>query len=140
PVTACAPHEVQVHTVVPPSGAPVEGVTVTGSGKASQAPNIARATVGVETRSPTADQAMREASSRAAAIIAAVKAVGVAEKDIRTQNISLNFEREEPPRPLPVEPTVAPMQRAGKAAPQAPMSPAAPPAPVAPAGPLGFYR
>jgi uncharacterized protein len=106
-LAGCAPHTV-VRPGIPPAGAPVEGISVTGTGKASGQPNIARATVGVEIRAATAELAMRDVTTGVARVIDALKAAGIAERDLRTQNLSLHFEREEqpPPRP-PIEPMPA---------------------------------
>jgi uncharacterized protein YggE len=93
---------------VAPAGAPVEGITVLGTGKAFGQPNIARATVGVEVRAASADAAMRDVNAGVARVIAALKGAGVAENDVLTQNVSLHFEREENPPPRPaVEPLSA---------------------------------
>jgi uncharacterized protein YggE len=96
-----APHTV-VRPGIPPAGAPVEGISVTGTGKAFGQPNLARATVGVEVRAATADVAMRDVSTGVARVIAALKAAGIAESDLATQNVSVHFEREELPPPRPV--------------------------------------
>jgi len=95
-----APHTV-IRPGIPPAGAPVEGISVTGMGKAFGQPNIARATVGVEVRAATAEVAMRDVSTGVARVIAALKGAGVAEGDLATQNVSLHFEREELPPPRP---------------------------------------
>lgn len=140
----CSPHTV-LH--MSPAGAQ-PGITVTGVGKVHAKPNIARTTIGVEARAGTAEQAVSEVSSRMAQVIAAVKAAGVADADVRTANLSLNFERiyEEPPRPMeaPAPVPVAPAAPAapGKAKPMS-STPAAPPAVVAPPPPQlprGFYN
>lgn len=117
-------------------GAPVRGVTVSGLGKVSSQPDIARSIIGVEARAGTAEQAMVEVNARMAQVIAAVKQVGVADKDVRTETVSLSFERnyEPPPRPVELAPVAAP---AGKATP-AGSKPEAVEAP-APKLPQGFY-
>jgi uncharacterized protein YggE len=124
------------HTVVRPGvapGAPVEGISVTGTGKAFGQPNIARATVGVEVRAATADGAMRDVSAGVARVIAALKGAGIVESDLTTQNVSLHFEREEvpPPRP-PAEPVAAAPPKARPAVAQA--NDASPDAKKPPAG------
>jgi uncharacterized protein len=107
-----APHTV-VRPGIAPAGAPVEGISVSGTGKAFGQPNIARATVGVEVRAATADGAMRDVSTGVARVIAALKGAGIAESDLTTQNVSLHFEREELPPPRPVaEPMPAAPQKA----------------------------
>jgi uncharacterized protein YggE len=118
---------------VAPANAPVEGITVMGFGKAKAPPNIARAVVGVEIRSEKADSAMREVNAKVTQVIAALKQLGIADADLRTQGVSLHFEREEPPRPV-YEPTP------GAAPLKGPARPGAPPIEASPPAPLGYYR
>ena len=127
---ACGPRHAVVHATLPSQSAPAPGIAVTGYGKAAGAPNIARTNVGVEARSLAADQAMRDANARMAQVIAALKQLGIAESDLRTQGLSLNFEREDPPRPPEVPPSPTP--RPGREP--------APPTPPAPSVPQGSYR
>jgi uncharacterized protein YggE len=119
-----APHTV-VRPGVAPAGAPVEGISVTGTGKAFGQPNLARATVGVEVRAATADVAMRDVSTGVARVIAALKGAGIAESDIATQNVSLHFEREElpPPRPVAEPMPAAPPKARTDASPDSKKSP-----------------
>ncbi|MGW7412584.1 SIMPL domain-containing protein, partial [Streptomyces sp. NPDC054863] len=65
-------------------------VTVTGSGAATAAPDLAIVNVGVEATRPTAKQALAAQSAAAKALLAAVKAQGVADRDVRTESLSLN--------------------------------------------------
>ncbi|MEW2389297.1 SIMPL domain-containing protein [Streptomyces venezuelae] len=65
-------------------------VSVTGAGSASAAPDMAVLTAGVEVTRPTADKALTEQSAAADALLAAARAAGVAERDIRTENLSLS--------------------------------------------------
>ena len=111
-----APHTV-IRPGIPPAGAPVEGISVSGMGKAFGQPNIARATVGVEVRAASADVAMRDVNAGVARVIAALKGVGIAESDLATQNLSLHFERDElpPPRPAAEPMPAAPKARLGAA-------------------------
>lgn len=139
--TGCGTPQTVVHTTTPPPGAAPEGISVTGTGKASGQPNIARASVGVEVRAATAGEAMTQVNARVGEVIAALKRAGVAEGDLRTQNVALNFERDEtppPPRPLPLVPeTPAP----GTRRPNGGKLPAPEPAPQpAPATAAGTYR
>jgi uncharacterized protein len=103
----CAPQTV---VTAPSVNAPTRGISVSGVGKANGKPNVARSTIGVEARAGTAEEAIGEVNARMAQVIAAVKQAGVAEADIRTATLSLNFERnyEQPPRPVEIAPTVAP--------------------------------
>lgn len=131
---ACAPRHAVVHATIPPTNAPMEGVTVTGYGKASGPPNIARANLGVETRAPTAEAALAETNARTASVIAALKSLGVTQSDLRTQGISLHFEREELPRPLP-SPEPMPTPRTTRPGKEGAPEPAPPPQ-----TPAGYYR
>ena len=66
-------------------------ISVSGDGKVSAAPDIASLTFGVQTgRQKTADGAMKMLTDYMTAFIEAVEQVGVEEKDIRTQHLSLN--------------------------------------------------
>lgn len=95
----CSPQTI-VHTSVPAANAPARGISVNGVGKANGKPNVARSTIGVEARAGTAEEAIAEVNQRMAQVIAAVKQAGVADADVRTSTLSLNFERNyESPRP-----------------------------------------
>jgi hypothetical protein len=140
---ACTPQTV-IHQSTPAANAPARGITVSGFGKASGKPNIARSTVGVEARAGTAEEAIAQVNALMSQVIGAVKQAGVAERDIRTETISLHFERayEPPPRPVEMAPAApAPAAPApatpGKTKAAAPRAEAAP-AP-APKLPQGFY-
>lgn len=146
--SACTPHTV-VSSTAPAANAPARGITVNGIGKANGRPNVARSTVGVEARAGSADEAIAEVNTRMAQVIAAMKQAGVADADIRTSTLSLNFERnyEQPPRPVEVAPSMAPAMAPAAAAAPPPgkpkaVAPKAEPAP-APAPtvklPQGFY-
>lgn len=69
-----------------------QGVRVTGVGEASAAPNVARTRVGVDVRAATADQASSDAKQRMTAVLAALKQLGIADKDLRTSNYTVTFE------------------------------------------------
>jgi uncharacterized protein len=142
---ACTPQTV-INSAAPAANAPARGITVSGVGKANGKPNVARSTVGVEARAGTAEEAIAEVNTRMAQVIAAMKQAGVADADVRTSTLSLNFERnyEQPPRPVDVTsaPAMAPAtapasQPAGKPKPAA----AKPEIGAAPAIklPQGFY-
>ncbi|MGI8914590.1 MAG: SIMPL domain-containing protein [Chloroflexota bacterium] len=72
-----------------PSG-PFAGITVTGTGTASAAPDVAYISAGVTTQAAAAKQASDTNSTSMTAVIAAIKAAGVADKDIQTGNFSIN--------------------------------------------------
>lgn len=141
--TACSP-QTTVNSVVPAANAPARGITVSGVGRAQGKPNIARSTVGVESRAGSAEEAIAEVNARMARVIAAVKQAGVADADVRTASLSLNFERnyEQPPVPQAtpsIAPTVAasPTSPAGKPKPAAVAAEAPPPTIKLP---QGFYN
>jgi uncharacterized protein len=77
----------------PDPAAPARAVTVVGEGQIREAPDIARTTLGVEASAPSAVAATRDAAARMAAVIAAVKRLGVADVDIQTSAFSIRSER-----------------------------------------------
>lgn len=120
-------------------------VTVVGHGEVHAKPDVARANLGVEVTAPTVEEATKLSSARMTALLDALKKAGIAEKDIRTSNFSINFERVEPGMgiPLPPEPTMAappaPPKQVGGARP-APL-PVQPPLPLPPPrAHVGLYR
>jgi uncharacterized protein YggE len=63
--------------------------------------------LGVEVRAGSAEEAIAEVNKQMGQVVAALKQAGVADADIRTNTLSLNFERnyeQHPPPPYPVEP------------------------------------
>lgn len=64
-------------------------VTVTGHGRATGRPDTAVVTLGVEIRAAAAVDALTRANQRAAALIAAVRELGVADDDLMTRDVSL---------------------------------------------------
>jgi uncharacterized protein len=140
--TACTTNTF-VRSAAAPVSAPTGGVTVEGVGKVSGKPDIARGNIGFEARATTAEAAIGEVNRRMAQVIAAVKQAGVAEKDIRTDTIALNFERvSEPPQPLaalaPTAASAAAVSTSQASARPGTSKPASP-APVT-SLPLGFYN
>lgn len=83
----------------PSPAAPERSLTVVGEGQVREAPDIARATLGVEATAPTAVAATRDAATRMAAVIAAVKALGVADRDVQTSAFTIRSERFNTPVP-----------------------------------------
>ncbi|MFJ4876818.1 SIMPL domain-containing protein [Streptomyces sp. NPDC088745] len=65
-------------------------VTVTGSGEATATPDTAFVNLGVEATAPTTEEALAAQSAAARALLAAVRAQGVADRDVRTESLSLN--------------------------------------------------
>jgi uncharacterized protein YggE len=64
-------------------------ISVTGLGEVAATPDIAHATVGVRTVARTAHAALSENSTTMAAVLDALRGSGIAERDIRTTNVSL---------------------------------------------------
>jgi uncharacterized protein YggE len=76
-------------------------LSVSARGEASRAPDVATASAGVVTQAADANTAMRENAAQMTRVMAAIRAAGVAEKDIQTSGISINptyrhVENEEP--------------------------------------------
>ncbi|MBI3240685.1 MAG: SIMPL domain-containing protein [Chloroflexi bacterium] len=68
---------------------PSKTVAVTGNGVAFGTPDIAVASVGVQTRNENPGAAVSENTDKMQAIIAALKELGIDEKDIQTANFSV---------------------------------------------------
>jgi uncharacterized protein len=68
---------------------PREGITVTGIGHVDAVPDEAEFSLGITTNAQTARAALTANSARMQRLIAALKAAGVAERDIKTQNVSV---------------------------------------------------
>ncbi|MEU6982276.1 SIMPL domain-containing protein [Streptomyces sp. NPDC046324] len=64
-------------------------LTVTGTGRAGAAPDIAVISVAVEARAKTGQEAMAAQSRAAEALFAALRKQSVADRDIRTESLSL---------------------------------------------------
>jgi uncharacterized protein len=75
-------------------------ITVAGEGEARGKPDIARATLGVDSTAGKVGPALQDANARMAALLAAIRRAGVAEKDIRTTEFSVYFEQD-PAQPRP---------------------------------------
>lgn len=75
---------------------PTGGITVTGVGTITSVPDEAAFTIGVQTQGTTARIALSSNSARMRHVIAALKAAGVDESDIKTQDVSVskNYEDE----------------------------------------------
>lgn len=77
----------------------MEGITVQGTGEVQVKPDIARLTLGVQNQATDSNQAAQENADRTQKVISAVRAAGVAEKDIQTANYSLYPRYDNRPRP-----------------------------------------
>ena len=76
-----------------------EGITVTGVGQVDSVPDEAEFSLGITTKGGTAREALAANSDRMRRLVAALKAAGVAERDIKTQNVSIgpNYDGETGP-------------------------------------------
>ncbi|MEU6975362.1 MULTISPECIES: SIMPL domain-containing protein [unclassified Streptomyces] len=87
PAVAAAPGGTARHTAV--RAAPAT-VSVSGSGRASAAPDVAVVSVGVEATRKTGKEAMAAQSTAAKALLDALAQQGIADRDIRTESLSLS--------------------------------------------------
>ncbi len=81
-----------------PANPPSRTISVTGSGQAYGAPDIAVAQIGVQSRNPDPAAALSDANAKMTAILAALKELGVADKDIQTSNFSVSAQQEVDPQ------------------------------------------
>lgn len=98
-LSGCAP--LADASPVAASESPVRTVTVIGRGEVKARPDTANTNLGVEVTAATVDEAMAQAKTRMAALLDALKALGIAEKDIQTSNFSVYFERTSADLPTP---------------------------------------
>lgn len=68
---------------------PVRQITVVGKGEAKATPDTASVQLGVQSEAETARQALTDNNTQMQAMIAKIKELGVADKDIQTSNISI---------------------------------------------------
>ncbi len=73
-------------------------ISVSGSGVAYGSPDVATAQIGVQTRGTDPGQAMEDNNAQMAGIIAALKAMGIADKDIQTTNFSVYAQQDYNPQ------------------------------------------
>ena len=83
----------------PAPAAPAAAVTVVGQGTATSAPDVAYATLGVQTQAGAVQDAADANSTAMAAVIAAIKAQGVAERDLQTNGFSIQPVYNQPSSP-----------------------------------------
>src|SRR4051812_7716419 len=100
-------------------------IAVSGEGEGPVDPDLATGNVGVAATAPTSEEALDQASTRMAQVIAATRALGVEQRDIQTSGLSLQpifRQRARPDDPQEIESyrasnnvtiTVRDLQRAG---------------------------
>ena len=72
------------------SGDPADGITVTGEGKAQVTPDRTGMSFGVQSEGTTAEQALAANSAAVKSLVAALKAAGVAAKDLKTEHFDVS--------------------------------------------------
>ena len=87
PMTACAQPQTSTGYAMPADGTLL---SVSASADAKRVPDVATISTGVVTQAADANAAMRENANQMAKVMAAIKAAGVAERDIQTSGINLN--------------------------------------------------
>lgn len=88
PVTAAAPALAQTQ-VSALSGTRLD---VVATGEVTRVPDVARISAGVVTLAPTASAAIEQNNRQMASVRAALRAAGIADRDIQTSSVSLNPE------------------------------------------------
>ena len=78
---------------------PNQTITVVGQGTVRVQPDIAQVSIGIETSSATVAEAVQDNETQMEAILAALKAAGIADKDIQTMNYSIYLDRSAEPMP-----------------------------------------
>ena len=78
-----------VSACAPAAGQDVRTLSVSGSGEAFLAPDIAYIYIGVHTENTTAAEAVAENTTQTEELIQAIRDFGIEEKDIRTTNFSI---------------------------------------------------
>jgi uncharacterized protein len=76
------------------SGQNPPSISVTGNGVAYGSPDIAVAQIGVQSRDTDPARAVADANAKMSAIIAALKELGVEDKDIQTANFSVSAQQD----------------------------------------------
>ena len=88
-VVASAPSFTPRGTLAADATTPEHTISVTGTGRVILAPDVADLHLGVTIQRPTVKAARADAATAMTAVIAALKAAGIADKDIQTSAISL---------------------------------------------------
>jgi uncharacterized protein YggE len=103
PVRSAAACVLAVLFLVPAANAqaPVRTISVTGEGSITAANDTARLGFGVEGRGATRPVALRRSSSNLRSVLAALRGLGVADRDLRTRGVSVARRRDRRGRKLP---------------------------------------
>jgi len=93
-LSACAAPALAQTSTPPAATDQPHTIVVTGAGTAYGAPDIATAQIGVQTRDADAVKATSNNTTKMTAIIAALKAQGIQDKDIQTSNFSVSAQQD----------------------------------------------
>lgn len=102
-MAAAAAMPAAAQTLTPMPVQPIAGTVldVSAQGESKRTPDIATVSAGVVSQAADAASAMRETATRMDRVIAALKKAGIADRDLRTANISLQpqyrYENNKPP-------------------------------------------
>jgi uncharacterized protein YggE len=84
-----------------PREAAVDSVSVTGIGKTAVTPDRASFSAGVQTLAASVQAALQDNNARVTAIVAALRKLGLADKDIRTSQVSIYPQQDHQPGKQP---------------------------------------
>lgn len=77
----------------PVGGPQIHTISVTGTGSTRLAPDLALVTLGVQTRGPDVREAVEENNRRAAEVMAALREMGLADRDIATASFNVSTQQ-----------------------------------------------
>lgn len=89
-VTSCAP----ISSTTAESS--IRTIEVSGTGTVELEPDIARVNIGVRSQSPSVSEALAENSANAEAVIQRLLDLGVEQQDIKTQNLNIHRQQNQP--------------------------------------------
>ena len=94
------PAAVQPTNITAQAGIATErGITVVGVGTANGTPDVAHITVGIETQGASVQEAVDDNKTKMTALLSAIKALNIADKDIQTTNYSVYSQSDSVPSP-----------------------------------------
>jgi uncharacterized protein YggE len=78
-----------------------QGITIVGTGQASGAPDMVQISIGVQTINQNVQQAVSDNATQMNALLAVLKSLGIADKDIQTSNYSVSLQQPSTVLPAP---------------------------------------
>jgi len=100
--SVAAPHQYATTNAATTDATREHTITVGGEGKVTVKPDIAHVQLGVQVQKPTAKAARDAAAAAMSNVVAAIKKLGVDDKDIQTTQVSLNAVYDYPANAAPV--------------------------------------